>query len=234
VTYTFVVSNVGQVALSPVTVTDDMLGGVVCTAPEGQDPLLAGSGFSCEAQALILTDTVNEAEARGVPLQAGGGTVGGLVVSDTATAMVRVVGGMAEQKRLYLPLIMRFYAPPVSLPWQVGEGIGAREVSHQGEVFYSQTARMPGVLPGGGRFYFSSEPNGAVEVLVDDELVVESEGVELFSYVFTTGGTTAVPAIVEVPRATMEEMAGRTLTVKYHDIFGGRVEASEIWLIWIP
>jgi hypothetical protein len=43
-----------------------------------------------------------------------------------------------------------------------------------------------------------------------------------------------VPAIVEVPRATMDQIAGQTITLEYRDSYGSFVEASPIWLIWAP
>ncbi len=39
---------------------------------------------------------------------------------------------------------------------------------------------------------------------------------------------------VEVTRATMEQLAGQTVTVEYRDVYGDSVEASEMWLIWTP
>ena len=96
VTYTFQVTNTGQTPLSPVTVTDVLLGGVVCVNPPGQDPLLPGDGFTCQTATLILTDTVNVALAEGIPVGPSGNPVPGVVVSGTAQASVVVrpaVGG---------------------------------------------------------------------------------------------------------------------------------------------
>jgi hypothetical protein len=148
------------VPLTAVTVTDGMLGGVVCNNPVGLEPLPPGEGFSCEATAQVWTETVNVAAVRAVPLQVEGQPVPGVVVSATAEATVSVAGGMPEPFKLYLPLLMRYYAMPLTLPRRIGEEIPAR--------------------------------------------------------------------------ATMEQLAGRTVTVRYRDLNGGMVEASGMWLIWTP
>ena len=44
-----------------------------------------------------------------------------------------------------------------------------------------------------------------------------------------------MPAIVEVlPREKMENLAGRTVTVEYRDVYAVVVQASPLWLIWTP
>ncbi len=93
--------------------------------------------------------------------------------------------------------------------------------------------RIPDQLPTGGKFYFSSQPDMVAEVLVDDELATLSGGVEVFSYNFSSGGSPR-PAIVEVPRMVMEQLAGKTVSIEYRDIYGSVVEASDMWLIWVP
>jgi ligand-binding sensor domain-containing protein len=139
-----------------------------------------------------------------------------------------------EVHQLYLPLVVSNYAPPVTFPVHVGGAIPVRAVAYQGEVFYTASVRMPDAWPSGGHFYFSSQPDAVTEVVVDDELAVLLGGAELFTYRFSSAGTSPEPAIVEVPRAVLAGLAGRTVTVEYRDVYGDVVEASAMWLIWRP
>ncbi len=135
--------------------------------------------------------------------------------------------------QVYLPLVLRNYKPPIGFPLRIGDPIPIRPVAHQGEVFYTKVLRMPEELPTGGNFYFSSQPNVVAEVLVDDELAILSGGVEVYSYNFSPGGS-PTPAILEAPRSMMEQLAEKTITVEYRDVYGSFVEASDMWLIWVP
>jgi hypothetical protein len=71
-------------------------------------------------------------------------------------------------------------------------------------------------------------------VLVDDGLGVLLDGGEAFTYRFSSVDTSPERAIVEVPRAVMEGLVGRTATAKYRDVYGDVVEASAMRLIWTP
>jgi CSLREA domain-containing protein len=139
----------------------------------------------------------------------------------------------AVHSALHLPLVVYNYAPPVAFPLYIGDAIPERDVAYQGEVFYTTLVQIPGQLSSGGHFYFSSQRDTLAEVMVDDELVVLLDGAEVFAYDFSTSGT-PVPATVEVPRATMEQLAGRTVTIEYRDVYGSVVGASAMWLIWVP
>ncbi len=68
---------------------------------------------------------------------------------------------------------------------------------------------------------------------MDDELVILSGGVEVYSYNFSSSGS-PTPAILEAPRSMMEQLAGKTITIEYRDVYGSVVEASDMWLIWVP
>jgi len=107
-------------------------------------------------------------------------------------------------------------------------------VVEQGEVFYSAHMLMPEALPPGGRFYFSSQHDAVAEVLVDDELAVLLDGTEVFAYRFSSAGAPPQAAMVEVERATLEALLGRTVTVEYRDVYGSLVGASAVWLVWAP
>jgi len=139
----------------------------------------------------------------------------------------------AARLRVYLPMIARGYAPPPVFPLYVGSAIAERPVAYQGEVFYRTSVQIPATLPTGGHFYFSSQRDAVVPALVDDELAVVLNSSDVFAYQFSTSGR-PVPAIVEVPRARIEVLAGRTVTVEYRDVYAVVVQASPMWLIWTP
>jgi hypothetical protein len=139
----------------------------------------------------------------------------------------------ATQHALFVPLLMARYSPPAAFPLYVGDAIAVRPVVVQGEVFYTTSIQIPGQLPSGGHFYFSSQRDAVAAALVDDAMAILLGGSEVFTYDFSPGGT-PVPAIVEVPRATMEQLAGETVTVEYRDVYGSVVEASAMWLVWAP
>jgi hypothetical protein len=133
---------------------------------------------------------------------------------------------------LYLPIVLKGYSPPVFALY-IGDAISKRPVSYNGEIFYNTAVKVPTPLPSGGHFYLSSGPTAPTEVVVDDKIVLLVGGGEVFSYNFSTSGSPQV-AIVEIPRSVMEQLAGRTVPVEYRDVYGAFVEASEMWLIWLP
>ncbi len=233
VTYTFRVSNVGQIALSPITVTDPLLGGVICTNPVSQTPLLPGEGFTCQTTTLLLTNTINVATVTGIPLESGGMPIPGLVLSNTSGATV-TLEAISPLPIIYLPLIMRDYAPPVTFPFHIGNTIPVRNAAYQGEVFYTKTIQIPQDLPDNDHFYLSSKQDTAAEILVDDELDIVLNNTEVFTHSFSDNLLAPKAAIVEIPRTTMENLTGQTITIKYRDIYGVAVEASTIWLIRTP
>lgn len=129
----------------------------------------------------------------------------------------------------YLPIL----AQQNALPLQFGQAITRRPVTSRGEVFYRQTVRIPTNLPTGGHFYLSSNPSLLQPVLVDDLVALMSGGQDVFTYNFSVNRTPA-PALVEVPAATLNSLAGQTVTIEYRDVYAQVVEASAIWLIWVP
>jgi hypothetical protein len=132
----------------------------------------------------------------------------------------------------YLPLILQEH-PSTTFPLHVGDAIPARPVAYQGETFYSTTLQIPSELPASGHFYLSSQPDAVAEALVDDKLAIVLANDDIFVFNFSTGDHPE-PAIVEVPRAVMEQISGQTVTVEYRDVYGSLVEASAMWLIWMP
>jgi len=154
-------------------------------------------------------------------------------VNNTAMATVTVPGLGPLEHYLYLPLIVYNYTPPITFPLHIGDAIPVRAVAYQGGIFYTNSIQIPDELPSGGHFYFSSQRDTVASAVVDDELAILLDGAEVFTYDFSTSGSPE-PAIPEVPRTTMEQLAGQTVTIEYRDIYGRAVGASTVWLIWSP
>jgi len=154
-------------------------------------------------------------------------------VNNTAMATVTVPGLGPPGNYLYLPLIVYNYTPPITFPLHIGDAIPVRAVAYQGEVFYTNSVQIPDELPSGGHFHFSSQRDTVASVVVDDELAILLDGAEVVTYDFSTSGSPE-PAIPEVPRTTMEQLAGQTVTIEYRDIYGRTIGASTTWLIWSP
>ncbi len=138
---------------------------------------------------------------------------------------------------VYLPLLVRGYVTPVTIPYQVGTAIPERPVAYQGEVFYRVTFAIPKDIPTDGRFYLSARPDQVVDIMVDDALaIVDEKGEDAFIYTFSAAGDPPLPpqpATVEIPVATMTELAGQTVTLEYRDVYAAIVEATEVWLIHV-
>lgn len=137
------------------------------------------------------------------------------------------------QQRIYLPLVLRNYATPATFPVFIESAIPQRPVNEQDEIFHTTEVRIPDTLPDGGRFYLSSERDRLTEVVVDDRLIIQLHGIEVYSNLFY-GSDGVQPEIVELSRTTMERIHGQTITVLYQDVGAGVVAASEMWLIWVP
>ncbi|MCB0194376.1 MAG: hypothetical protein KDJ65_20670 [Anaerolineae bacterium] len=134
---------------------------------------------------------------------------------------------------VYLPAILRQSTSPTNFPIHIGNGIARRNILYQGEVFYSTSVQIPDQLPAGGHFYFSSKANAVAPARIDDKLIMRMGNNTLLTYNFSTNGTPA-SAVVEVPRTTMQQVAGKTVKIEYQDIYAGYVEATPLWLIWSP
>ncbi len=134
--------------------------------------------------------------------------------------------------RGFLPLVANNYIGNI-FPFQVGEAIPLRVPSETGEVFYQKTFAVSSSLPEGGHFYLSSQPDAIEPVLIDDAIAIVMDGSDLFTYNFSAAsGHPAV--VVEIPRTVMETAASQTVTIEYRDLYGVLVQASQIWLIWMP
>jgi hypothetical protein len=135
---------------------------------------------------------------------------------------------------LCLPIVMRNYVPPATFPLYIGDAIPVRPVVRQGEVFYATSVRIPATLPPTGHFYLSSQRDAVAEVIVDDELAIRWNGADVFTHLFSISGHPPEPAVVQVPRTIIEQLAGQTVTVEYRDVYGVVVSASAMWLVWTP
>ena len=137
---------------------------------------------------------------------------------------------LCDIENVYLPLVVHNYT---DFPLYIGNAIPAREANYVSEIFYTTSLYIPSTLPSGGHFYLSSQPNTATEVLVDDEIAIMSEGVDVWTCDFSTSGLPQ-PAVPEISRSVMEQLAGQMATIEYRDVYGSFVQASTVWLIWMP
>jgi hypothetical protein len=205
------------------------------TAAEGEDYVSASDTLTFSPGQVeaslgvpIIDDDVDEADAETVLLtleRAVYATLGG-----TNPITLTIVDD--DVNVVYLPLIASNYPRPIAL-LHVGDAIPKRPILDWGEVFYSVSVRVPDELPSGGAFVFSSRRDAVAEVWVDDELAILLDGDEVFAYDFSTSG---IPRsdIVEVSRETMEGLIGQTITIEYRDMYGAFVDASPMWLLWVP
>ena len=134
---------------------------------------------------------------------------------------------------VFLPLIIDNPQATHFNPIFIGNAIPQRDVNLPGEVFYTTNIRIPTELPSTGNFYLSAQSGALTETLVDDEIVFDTGNSIVYTHDYAAGGTPQ-PGIVPIPRVTIENLAGQTIMVEYHDIYGIKIEASEMWLIWVP
>jgi hypothetical protein len=112
--------------------------------------------------------------------------------------------------------------------------VAPQPVGVQGEVFFTATIQIPANLPSSGQFFLSSSSTQISPIAVDDELAFILSGQEVFVKRFSFDGQTIHPEIVETPDHIMESMAGEAVTILFRDVFGDRVSATAVWLLYIP
>jgi uncharacterized repeat protein (TIGR01451 family) len=246
ITYTLLVRNTGSATATGVVITDILPAGLI-------DPHVASS--------LALTDTGHSPafvwSAQDLPPGAGGAITltarvspdlkGDLTLANSASLTnTRVETDTADNssradavlddpdrpRHAYLPMVIA-PEPGAGFPVHIGDTIPRRNVAYPGGVFYTTAIQVPGTLPPTGRFYFSSRRDVVAPVLVDDVLALMLDGQEVYAFDFSTSGS-PVAAVLEVPRALVQQLAGRTVQVEYRDVYGVYVQASEMWLIWVP
>ncbi len=137
-----------------------------------------------------------------------------------------------ELHTIYLPLISN--PVPFETVTMNDAAIPVRPVTTIGEVFYTTTIDVQAALPTSGKFYLSAAANTPTAAKVDDEVAIILNGVTLFAYKYGKPGSGVQPALVEVPRAVMAQIAGKTVTIEFRDVYGDKVSATALYLIWAP
>lgn len=66
---------------------------------------------------------------------------------------------------------------------------------------------------------------------MDDSLVLSQNNTEIFRYDFGEAGIGIVSAVVELPRTIVEAIAQGNVVIEYRDAYGGKISASEVWLV---
>jgi uncharacterized repeat protein (TIGR01451 family) len=239
-TYTLMVTNAGYVEELHATVTDMLPGELELVGTSGN--ALTGTDGGVIIWTVRLAP--REVWSATVVARVVTGYVEGFI-NTMCVATTEGVSGSAEvevgiaREWVFLPFTVKNPTPSSpSLPVYIGEAIPQRP-AEQGEVFYTTQVRIPADIPDTGRFYLSSRQDAVIEVLVDDEIVIscyqgtDAEVKEVWSHAFVGSGGPE-PAMVEVPRQVVEEVVGRIIVVEYWDLYGVQVEATTMWLIWVP
>ena len=138
-----------------------------------------------------------------------------------------------KSQNLFLPIIINNQMAESFDPMFIGDAIPQRNANPPGEVFYSTTIQIPLELPSTGNFYLSAQSSTLTETLVDDEIVFKNGSSILYTHDYSASGSPEL-VIVPIPRVTLGAMAGQTIIVEYHDVYGSVVKASDMWLIWVP
>jgi hypothetical protein len=186
-------------------------------APE----ILGGSNVQQSMLALIRSD------ARFVNIYAGQ-----TINAQVGASMHLPYGVMADHTySAFLPSVLR---PDEKIAISFGSAIPFQLIQQPGITFYTKDIQIPSILSSSGHFYLSSDPNTLTQVRVDDEVALQYQGNDIFSYTFSSPGHDPAPATVEIPRDILIAHAGQTLTVEYRDVYGYAIEADAIWLIWVP
>ncbi|MCA0350989.1 MAG: FG-GAP repeat protein [Chloroflexi bacterium] len=108
--------------------------------------------------------------------------------------------------------------------------IPIRPITVQGETFLNSSFILPSDLPATGTYYLSASPTSVMPSLVDDAVVLYANSTQIFRHEYSTPNS----AIVTVPYATLAPYAGQSITVQFNDVYGSVVEASPMYLIWVP
>ncbi|ABX05043.1 MAG TPA: integrin [Herpetosiphon sp.] len=108
--------------------------------------------------------------------------------------------------------------------------IPIRPITVQGETFLSSSFILPSDLPATGTYYLSASPTSVMPSLVDDAVVLSANSTQIFRHEYSTPNS----AIVTVPYATLAPYAGQSITVQFNDVYGSVVQASPMYLIWVP
>ncbi|ABX03294.1 MAG TPA: hypothetical protein DEF47_22150 [Herpetosiphon sp.] len=131
----------------------------------------------------------------------------------------------------YAPMLMQ---TPTSMVVPINAtAIPDQAVTTLGQVFFTTSISIPQPIPSGGRYVLAGNAQGTAPSIVDDKVVLKAGNQTIFEFEY--GGTgTPNPTLVEVPNAIIESHIGQTITIEFRDVYGGRIQASTMYLVWIP
>jgi hypothetical protein len=130
---------------------------------------------------------------------------------------------------VYLPLVST--APPQPAFVVLRDTPFPARTAQQGEVFWQGTLSTPTATS--GTYVLAASADGTLPALVDDEIRLLVNGQVLFSYDFSASGH-LVAAIVPLPAAVLTQIQGQTVTIELADRYGGKVEATPLYLVQRP
>lgn len=148
-------------------------------------------------------------------------------ISDSGAAYVFSLAQSAPSN-VYLPLVFKRMTTLIATINP--NTIPIRPITVQGETFLSSSFILPSDLPATGTYYLSASPTSVMPSLVDDAVVLYANSTQIFRHEYSTPNS----AIVPVPYATLAPYAGQSITVQFNDVYGSVVEASPMYLIWVP
>jgi hypothetical protein len=143
---------------------------------------------------------------------------------------------------VFLPFIAK--APSTELIVAINEEPIAEQPVATGATFATRTAVVPASLPANVAFYLSSSSNTLKPARVDDRIILQVEGVEVFSYTYglppeqdapdVARPNVVVEALARIPDAAMRCMAGEVVTAEFVDVYGRVSSASRIFIVAAP
>jgi hypothetical protein len=208
---------------------------VSASDPDGTIPTLAASPLPTDAT--FITDTfvwTPGEDAVGIYTITFSASDGYL--TDTETIHITVNDADAKGDFIYLPLVLRDFNAYRSQPLidEPAPEVESRDIQEVGETFYTRALTLDQPLPETGWFYFSSDPYQVLPVMVDDQLALVHNGSDIFTHTFSAEGVPPTSAIVEVPRDVVATIAEGGVILKYRDVYGHLVSATEMWLVHTP
>jgi hypothetical protein len=205
------------------TAADVTLGG---TAPGLLTAVVTGSGptYTVSVSGMTGPGTVTATIPAGVAQD----VAGNLSLASTSTDN-SVTFAPTTRWVVYLPLVST--APPQPTVIVLRDTPFPARTAQQGEVFWQRTLPIPTLAS--GTYVLAASADGTLPALVDDEIRLLVNGQVLFSYDFSASGQ-LVAAIVPLPSAVLTQIQGQTVTIELADRYGGKVEATPLYLVQRP
>jgi hypothetical protein len=205
------------------TAADVILSG---TAPGPLTAVVTGSGptYTVSVSGMTGAGTVTAA----IPAGAAQDVAGNLSLAATSTDN-SVTFAPQTSWVVYLPLVST--APPQPAFVVLRDTPFPARAAQQGEIFWQGT--LPTPIPTSGTYVLAASADGTLPALVDDEIRLLVNGQVLFSYDFSASGH-LVAAIVPLPAAVLTQIQGQTVTIELADRYGGKVEATPLYLVQRP